>query len=681
MTLNIARHVFHVAALLTCALLIATPIGLAQEAVGEAFTLVLSDKDDYDLSGNIAYAFDPERSRSAELLHRSDEALAFAAVGFADPSFGFNDDAIWLRIMVDNPGDIERDMRLVMRTNFMTELKVWRESEGDIELALDQSTEMPFSTRPIANPFLVAPLVFPRNSQSTVYIRYISKGGTALPMSLQSPNRLAETAQYRAARLFLFYAIVGVLALGSIASFVALRRPIFLAYGAYAVAVVIYLAQLDGVAFQYFWPESPGWNGYASLPLGCLVGVCGAVFARIFLETERTDRLAHWALVVVIIGCCVLPFSPILIGERAAKAAATLWVTGAAVAFLVIGLRALVARPRLRVWFFMLGWFGMVTASLFISAKGFTNAPLGRDLSLDIIRMATVFDAFMMGMAVLIGLLAIRREHDLSTKQRLEQFDRNLSLHKRLNDLENRYGVAVEEVELRGRVLSEASHDIRQPLFALRAAMHKLGNGSGVEADDVASNLDYLEALVNDFISRSGLQSNDLSSTPRADRAPVSVVLSAIENMFAEDAAQKGICLRVMPSSAVMSGDAMSVLRIVSNFVANAIQHSGSDKIVVGCRRRGGQLSFEVHDRGQGMTADCLERVTDPKQSGENVTTSENGSGLGLSIVWTLARREGYAPSARSTPGRGSCFALAVSGAPMIKAPRLIPALEGHGQA
>jgi signal transduction histidine kinase len=151
-----------------------------------------------------------------------------------------------------------------------------------------------------------------------------------------------------------------------------------------------------------------------------------------------------------------------------------------------------------------------------------------------------------------------------------------------------------------------------------------------------------------------------VSNPFRADTTPASAILSALEHMFTDDAEAEGIRLKILQSSVIIKGDAMAALRCLSNFVSNAIRHSESDTVLVGCRRRGHDLRFEVHDRGKGIEADRLNQIIQPTQNGADLSDHPDGHGLGLSIAWTIAEHQGYRADSRSVPGKGSCFSLIV---------------------
>src|SRR5690606_21499719 len=75
------------------------------------------------------------------------------------------------------------------------------------------------------------------------------------------------------------------------------------------------------------------------------------------------------------------------------------------------------------------------------------------------------------------------------------------------------------------------------------------------------------------------------------------------------------------------------------------------------CRRRGEALAIEVWDTGPGI-AEADQRLI--FEEFRRLGNGGQGLGLGLAIAERIARLLGHRLSLRSTPGRGTCFAIAV---------------------
>jgi signal transduction histidine kinase len=98
------------------------------------------------------------------------------------------------------------------------------------------------------------------------------------------------------------------------------------------------------------------------------------------------------------------------------------------------------------------------------------------------------------------------------------------------------------------------------------------------------------------------------------------------------------------------------LVQIVLNLLVNAIQASGEDPdIELAIAPEAGGVSLRVCDRGSGIDEDALPNVFDPffttKGPGQ-------GTGLGLSLSYDLARQNGGSLAAHNRKGGGATFVL-----------------------
>ena len=116
-----------------------------------------------------------------------------------------------------------------------------------------------------------------------------------------------------------------------------------------------------------------------------------------------------------------------------------------------------------------------------------------------------------------------------------------------------------------------------------------------------------MNELFNALLDISKLDAGVLA--PDATDFPIAHLLARIETTFAGAAREKGLSLRVVPSSAWVRSDVILLERILLNLVVQrGALHVADGGVVVGCRRRGGQLRIEVWDSGHGIPEDQRRR-------------------------------------------------------------------------
>ncbi|MDP3511290.1 MAG: HAMP domain-containing sensor histidine kinase [Sulfuritalea sp.] len=225
---------------------------------------------------------------------------------------------------------------------------------------------------------------------------------------------------------------------------------------------------------------------------------------------------------------------------------------------------------------------------------------------------------------------------------------------------------AAEQAYLaKARFLAAASHDLRQPMQAL-SIFHEL-LGQEIRSADPAGKIlanaqkaaEGMKTLLDALLDVSRLDANVI--TPDCRSFPVQALLHQMESEFAPIAGQAGIRLRVAPCSAVIASDPALLGQVLRNLLSNALRYTPSGRVLLGCRRRKGQLVIEVYDTGIGIAPDQHSAIfAEFYQIGNKARDRSQGLGLGLAIVERVVRLLGHALAMRSEPGRGSCFSVAV---------------------
>ncbi|HTH16535.1 MAG TPA: PAS domain S-box protein [Magnetospirillum sp.] len=227
------------------------------------------------------------------------------------------------------------------------------------------------------------------------------------------------------------------------------------------------------------------------------------------------------------------------------------------------------------------------------------------------------------------------------------------------------------------KFLAAASHDLRQPVQAIfffaSALAHNLrDHPTKPILDDLQNSLEGLNVLLDSLLDVSRLDAGLV--TPKETDFSVNSVLDRVAADFAPLARDKGLTLRVARTTAMVRSDPALLARIIQNLVANAVRYTTHGSILLGCRRRDGMLSIQVHDTGIGIpperTKEIFEEFT---QLGNPERDRNQGLGLGLAIVDRLARLLGHEITVRSRPGLGSVFSIEVALSSAAAAPHPRP--------
>jgi signal transduction histidine kinase/ActR/RegA family two-component response regulator len=224
--------------------------------------------------------------------------------------------------------------------------------------------------------------------------------------------------------------------------------------------------------------------------------------------------------------------------------------------------------------------------------------------------------------------------------------------------------------QAKSRFVAAASHDLRQPLHALGLFVAQLhGRMRATERRQIIQRIEAALAAMNELFSALlDISKLDAGATPVDVTAfPVAQLLAHAETTFAGAAREKALSFRTVPNDAWVRSDFILLEQIVFNLISNALRYTRRGGVLVGCRKRDGQLRIEVWDTGVGIAADQHDKIFGEFYRLSEPDWEHRGLGLGLAIVDRLCRMLGHPIELRSTPGKGSVFAVSVPIAPANK--------------
>jgi signal transduction histidine kinase len=207
-----------------------------------------------------------------------------------------------------------------------------------------------------------------------------------------------------------------------------------------------------------------------------------------------------------------------------------------------------------------------------------------------------------------------------------------------LSESFNRMSDAVSEAaDQQRRLIADTSHQLRNPLAALRLRMDVLSAQVGPDGTYRAAvaEVERLETLLDGLLALATAEST-ATEAAAGGREPALADLGAVVSdradfWSAEAEVPTGLAILVhCPES-----DLAQVLDVLLD---NATKYGGGGKVTTGVDRRGGTAWLEVVDHGPGLPPDQLALATTRFWRGDNST---RGTGLGLAIADRVATARG----------------------------------------
>ncbi len=291
--------------------------------------------------------------------------------------------------------------------------------------------------------------------------------------------------------------------------------------------------------------------------------------------------------------------------------------------------------------------------------------------------------AFVTAAAVAVGVFIT---YCLSTWQRMNEA-RVAETAARL-EAERKRLDAERIMASRSAFLAAVGHDLRTPISAILTGSAELERGAVESAARAQARLIsdagfMMQALLDDLLDHAKLEAGHM--TVDSVDFDLRDLLNQTLRLWRGPARAKGLKLRVEGAASVptaVRGDPMRLRQVLNNLISNAMKFTAEGSITLRLQSwaeepGGHAMLIEVADTGPGMSSDQLARLFTPfDQTADGVSARHGGTGLGLAISRQFAELMGGRLTARSRPGEGARFTLALRLERAQTAATPVPALD-----
>ncbi len=218
------------------------------------------------------------------------------------------------------------------------------------------------------------------------------------------------------------------------------------------------------------------------------------------------------------------------------------------------------------------------------------------------------------------------------------------------------------EREVREQFVRNLSHDLKNPLMIARAATELLTRG--LKGDD--KNFRYIDKILLS-LDRSNKMINDLLDANRlkaGNGIPLNILnwdLLRIVRNVCEDYALAGskIHLEIPNHEIKGSWDGEGVRRILENLIGNAVKYGDSQTVIdVTVIEMENEISLKVHNMGDTILPDEKATLFELFKRSDNVSKTQSGWGIGLSLVKAITEAHGGTIEVESLLIEGTTFTV-----------------------
>lgn len=606
--------------------------------------------------------------RHVQVLEDQTGKLSFEQVLAADaqfhpslqttPNFGFSRSVYWFRVRLDNHHPQQRDWLLENQYPLLDHFDLYTRTADGRVLHVPGGRALPFSTRQVVHPNLIFRLALDYRQPTDIYLRVETGSSLQLPLVLWHPERFAASGQDQQRLFAAFYGMLLAMFAFNLLLFLSLREPSYGYYVLYVGTFGLFQFSLNGLGFEYLWPESPRW-GQASIPLFLALSLVAMFhFSRLFLNLQRNlprvNRLlrsVQWLLLLVPLALLLVDYSPVI---RLVTLIGLLSSIVICLSGWFVWLRCQLPQAR----YFVFAWTCLLAGMLFYALKTINVLPANFFTNYSL-QIGAGLEVLLLSFALAHRLKILEAEHERMQREYAEQLvDKVNERTAQLDRAMQRLVAANQELEAFSYTVS---HDLRAPLRAISGFSQILQEDCSERLDE--EHQQHLARIQNATTRMSELIDAllELAKITRSELKTESIDLSALAQEVLADLLslypQRQVEVVVAPGM-LDRGDRKLLRNVLQNLLGNALKFSAEkaqSRIEFSAAQRDGKTVYRVCDNGAGFDMRYVGRLFGAFQRLHDEKQFE-GTGIGLASVQRIIHRHGGDVWAEGTPGQGACF-------------------------
>ena len=224
-------------------------------------------------------------------------------------SFGYTASVYWFRLNLQHSGTEAVTRLLSLSYPVLDHVHLHSRRHGGDWEVLELGDKQPFAERPVDHRFFVIPLTMNPGEQAELLFRVETSSSMQFPLSIWEERDFFVGDQKQILGMGLYYGIMIIMVLYNLFVFFSVREANYLYYVLYVGCMAGFLASLQGLNFQFLWPEATWWNDHSILVFLGGVVLFVLVFTRNFLQLKEIPLLNRLFNALALLAFGIILFS------------------------------------------------------------------------------------------------------------------------------------------------------------------------------------------------------------------------------------------------------------------------------------------------------------------------------------------------------------------------------------
>lgn len=211
------------------------------------------------------------------------------------PNFSFTQSVYWFHLRLENHNSPERHWLLETQYPLLDHFTIYTLRDGQLTDTTEGGRSLPFAQRPLKHRNFVYGFDAAQGQSLELYIQVRTASSLQLPLALWTQASFLAKDHEEQFAFGLYYGVLAAMLLYNLMIFLSIREISYFHYLHFISGAILFQMTLNGLAYEYVWPNSPQWGAAAVPALICFALIGMLNFSRSFLNLGvHLPRANRW---------------------------------------------------------------------------------------------------------------------------------------------------------------------------------------------------------------------------------------------------------------------------------------------------------------------------------------------------------------------------------------------------
>lgn len=252
--------------------------------------LELNDsKNEYDLTPYTSVLEDKDHSLVFYDLLQPEVANRFVASVGNNLNYGYTSSNYWVKLKLRNLSSKE-EWLLEVAFPSLDSIDMYVMDGSNTIVQKHAGDDNPFPNREVKSRNHTFKVPINQGETLELYLRFKTQGSMAMPLKLIHPVFYTENEQMSYLLLGGYYGIIIIMMIYNSFLAFSFRSKVYLYFAMHCASALLFFSTMNGITFQFIWPEAVWWNNRATIFFLCLSHIAAIRFSRKFLPIQSISH-------------------------------------------------------------------------------------------------------------------------------------------------------------------------------------------------------------------------------------------------------------------------------------------------------------------------------------------------------------------------------------------------------